>query len=281
MNTLIFTDPNYPALLKQICDPPGRLFYQGDLEALAGPCVAIVGTRRSTPQGEANAFHFAKSLAQAGICIVSGLAFGIDLAAHRGALEAKGRTIAVVAQSLKELRPHQHRIWAKKIVEEGGLVLSEKLPGIPCYKMDYLVRNRLISGLSLGVLVVEAPIRSGAVNTACHALDQNRSVMALPGRLSDEQSQGSNRLIRDGARLVSTALDVLEELGLEGKLKKRPNLNALEEKILKLLQENPKNVSALSEHFPSNPTGLYKSLLELEEKGLILQGGDRRYSVTR
>ena len=169
---LSIKDERYPALLKRIFDPPDVLRFIGDLTCFERACVGIVGVRRATAYGEAQAFKIAKELSGQGVCVVSGLAYGIDAAAHKGALEGRGRTIAVLAQGLPEIGPVRHEALAKRIVQNGGLLICEKEHGAPIFKSDYLVRNRLISGVSKGVLIVEAAHKSGALNTAKHALDQ-------------------------------------------------------------------------------------------------------------
>lgn len=272
--------PRYPVLLKEISDPPLQLYAEGNLDCLDMPCIGIVGTRRASSYGEQQAVHFAKILATHGICIVSGLAYGIDAAAHKGALLAQGKTIAVIAQPLDELQPTRHRALARSIVKQGGLVLSEKASGAPMYKSDYLVRNRLISGLSKGVIVVEAAHRSGALNTARQALDQNREVMAIPGRTNDPQSAGTNRLIANaGARLVSSPKDVIEFVGLKAVAAPLPQLPAMHLKVLKALYEKSRRPSELGEHFKKDLGTLYSVLTELEMQGLIRRDAQQRYSV--
>lgn len=277
MHTLFVDNAVYPNLLREIYDSPERLFCEGSLDCFEQPCLAIVGTRRCTPYGEQQAFRFGQALAQAGVCVVSGLAYGVDASAHRGALEGGGKTIAVVAQSLKELRPVRNRGLAREIVKKGGLVLTEKLLGEPCYKSDYLVRNRLISGLSGAVLVVEAALRSGALNTANHALEQNRDVYALPGRLTDPQSAGTNELLRRGAKIVLRPEDLLADLGLAG-VESQVKVSEFEQRILDTLKE-PMGVGLLCEAFKKELPELYRGLMSLERKGLVRQSQDRRYSA--
>jgi|YNPMSStandDraft_1061717.scaffolds.fasta_scaffold01609_7 DNA processing protein len=206
------TDPGYPELLRQIADPPAVLFVRGQLLPRDQLAIAVVGTRHPSLYGLRQAERLAGSLARAGITIISGLARGIDAAAHRGALAAGGRTIAVLANGVLDIYPPEHKNLADQILQQGALV-SEAPPEAEPLAGMFPQRNRLISGLALGVLVVEAPHRSGALITARHATEQNREVFAVPGRVDEPTSHGCHRLIRDGAKLVESADDILEELG--------------------------------------------------------------------
>lgn len=210
----IVTDahPGYPRSLREIAAPPALLFVRGSWEPRDAIAVAIVGTRHGTQYGLRQAERLAGSLARAGLTIVSGLARGIDAAAHRGALDAGGRTLAVLGSGVLNIYPPEHRDLAEEVAARGALLSeapprAEPLPGV------FPQRNRIISGLSLGVIVVEAGERSGALITARHAMEQGREVFAVPGRIDDRTTVGCHRLIRDGAKLVHSPEDVLEELG--------------------------------------------------------------------
>lgn len=205
-------DPDYPGVLREIPDPPGVLFCRGRLQPQDALGIGIVGTRHATPYGLRQAERLAGSLSRAGLTILSGLARGIDAAAHRGALEAGGRTIAVLGSGVLNIYPPEHAELASQI-EAHGAVLSEAAPRAVPHGGMFPQRNRIISGMSLGILVIEAGDRSGALITARHAMEQGREVFALPGRVDDRTSRGCHRLIRDGARLVESADDILEELG--------------------------------------------------------------------
>jgi DNA processing protein len=205
-------DAGFPRALSEIHDPPGVLFVRGELRPADALAVGIVGTRHATQYGLRQAERLAGALARAGFTIVSGLARGIDAAAHRGALAAGGRTIAVLATGVLEIYPPEHDRLAEEIVASGALV-SETPPGGQPLAGMFPQRNRLISGLSLGVIVVEAADRSGALITARHAMEQGREVFAVPGSIESRASRGCHQLIRDGARLVQSPDDVLEELG--------------------------------------------------------------------
>jgi DNA processing protein len=206
--------PDFPPMLLQIADPPTVLYVRGELVPSDALAVAVVGTRRATPYGLRMASALAASLSRVGITVVSGMARGIDGAAHRAALESRGRTLAVLAGGLCEMYPPEHRGLAEQIAtSRAGAVLSEMAPDAKPRRGSFPRRNRLISGLSLGVIVVEASERSGALITARHAMEQGREVFAVPGPADVRTSRGCHRLLRDGAKLVESVEDVLEELG--------------------------------------------------------------------
>jgi DNA processing protein len=213
--------PAYPDLLKTIADPPPLLFVRGDPAFLAQPQVAIVGTRNPSRGGEQLAHDFAADLAGRGLVITSGMALGIDGAAHQGALDAKGITIAVLGTGPDRLYPRTHLRLAEQVLANGGLIISEYLPGTPPLAPHFPRRNRIISGLSMGVLVVEAALQSGSLITARLAAEQGREVWALPGSVHNPQTKGCHTLIREGAKLVEEAAHILEDIGpLLGNLRK-------------------------------------------------------------
>ena len=208
---LIPGNQGYPPLLEEIFDPPLVLYARGHLDVLQSPCIAIVGTRRPTIYGLQMAQGISSDLGARGVCVVSGLARGIDGAAHRGCLECGGKTIAILGCGIDIVYPREHRQLTQKILEKG-LLLSEFPPGTSPSPQNFPVRNRIISGLSLGTLIVEASEYSGSLITARLAMEQNREVFALPGNLTSPQSFGPNFLIKQGAKLVQTWRDVVEEL---------------------------------------------------------------------
>jgi DNA processing protein len=212
---IAWDDPAYPRALFDIGDAPAALFCIGRRELLNQPALAIVGSRHATPQGLENARAFAQALSHAGLTIVSGMALGIDAAAHEGALEGLGSTIACVGTGLDRVYPARHRGLAHRIAARG-LLVSEFFPGTPPLRQNFPRRNRLISGLASGVLVVEATLLSGSLITARLAGDQGRDVFAIPGSIHSPLAKGCHRLIRDGAKLVEVAQDVLDELRLPG-----------------------------------------------------------------
>ncbi len=204
-------DPAYPRAFLEIPDPPSLLYVRGRLELLNRQSIAIVGSRNATPQGIQNAERFACSLSQSGLVISSGLALGIDAAAHRGALAAKGDTVAFIGTGIDRIYPARNKELTIKISECGAIVTELPL-GTPVSAFNFPRRNRLISGFSLGVLVVEAAIESGSLITARLAAEQGREVFAIPGSIHSPQSRGCHKLIKQGAKLVETAEDVLEDL---------------------------------------------------------------------
>ena len=211
---LAYDDSHYPHLLKQIYDPPLVLYTQGEQKLLNKKQLAIVGSRSTTMASIDFTHTLAASISQHGVVITSGLALGIDAAAHVGALTNQESTIAVVATGLDSVYPARHRQLAKKIISQGGLIISEFMPGIGAKAGHFPRRNRLISGLSVGVLVVEAEIKSGSLITARCALEQNREVYAVPGSVNNPKSKGCHWLIKQGAKLIDGAADIIEELDL-------------------------------------------------------------------
>jgi DNA processing protein len=249
------SDAVYPRALREIHDPPGILFMRGDLRPCDALAIAIVGSRHATRYGIEQAERLAASLSRAGLTVVSGLARGIDAAAHRGALAAGGRTLAVLGSGLSNIYPPEHEELAGEVQEHGAL-LSEAPPRSPPLSGAFPQRNRIITGLSLGVIVVEASAQSGALISARHAMEQGREVFAVPGRIDSRMSRGCHRLIRDGARLVETADDVLEELGplvaatskADGQEVHHPAellLNELEQQVLASVGSEPTTIDAV------------------------------------
>lgn len=279
-HVLTLADPRYPATLLDTADPPLMLFVHGRLDALSHPRrLAIVGSRNPTPQGAQNAQAFAQSLAAAGLGIVSGLALGIDGAAHEGALRADGLTLAVVGTGLDRVYPSRHRDLAHRIVARGAL-LSEYPLGTPPLAPNFPQRNRVIAGLSMGTLVVEAALQSGSLITARLASEQGREVFAIPGSIHSPQSHGCHALIRQGAKLVESAQDVLEELRLADPVPRvadapcaRPG--GAEHGLLAALGQDPVSLDALLARTGLPTSALQAQLLELELQGVVarLPGG--------
>lgn len=211
VKVMLQSDSNFPEPLRLLDDCPAMLFVKGKIEPIDQLAVGVVGSRRSTQYGRRMAERLSTSLARSGMTVISGLARGIDEAAHRGALNGGGRTLAVLANGLSRIYPPEMESLAAEIVKHGALI-SEMPMGHPPLAELFIRRNRIISGLSLGVVVVEAAIRSGSLSTARHAMEQNREVFAVPGPADSVTSQGCHRLIRDGAKLVETVDDIVEEL---------------------------------------------------------------------
>jgi DNA processing protein len=212
INIVLESDAAYPRPLRDLPDPPGVLFVRGKLEPCDSLAIGIVGSRHATHYGLQQAERLAGGLARAGLTVVSGLARGIDAAAHRAALAAGGRTVGVLASGVLNIYPPEHKELAAQVAASGA-VISESPPLTEPLAGMFPQRNRIISGLSVGVLVIEASVRSGALITARHAMEQGRDVFALPGPVTSRMSQGCHRLIRDGAKLVENVDDILEELG--------------------------------------------------------------------
>ncbi len=214
-SSIYLADERYPALLKEISRPPKQLFFVGSLPPPDMMAIAIVGTRKATTQGKLMARQLAKELASRGIVIVSGLALGIDTAAHEGAIEAKGTTIGVLSDGLESIYPSQNTALADMMIRLGGALVSEYATKSPYYPGQFIQRNRIISGLCMGTVVIEAPDKSGTLATARFALEQGREVFVVPGPVDHPNYSGSHKLIRDGARLVASADDIWEDLSLK------------------------------------------------------------------
>jgi DNA processing protein len=211
--TLKPADRPYPELLRQIADPPKQLYCRGDISILSTKCFAVVGTRKLTSYGKEACQTITGGLVRVGLTIVSGLAFGIDAVAHQSAVDAGGKTIAVLGGGVDDesVGPKTNLPLARNILKSGGLLISEYEAGSEIFPANFAIRDRIISGLSIGVLVVEADVDSGSLITAKCALDQNRDVFAVPGGIFATKSLGSNTLIKNGAKLVTTATDIIEE----------------------------------------------------------------------
>lgn len=217
MALVLREDAQYPPLLRQIAHPPHLLYVCGETDLTDRFPVAVVGTRRASAYGLTHTREIAAELAQTGVCVVSGLALGIDAAAHTGALDGGGRTVAVLGGALDKPYPQENEPLMRRILESGGSVVSEYAPGTPPSRYSFLQRNRIIAGMSLGTLVTEGPRRSGALNTATRTLESGREVFALPGNVDSPGAQLPNMLISEGARLVTGAADILSALVIEPK----------------------------------------------------------------
>jgi DNA processing protein len=281
IQALTWLDLDYPARLLQIPDPPPVLYVRGQLTPEDEWAVAVVGTRRASAYGKQVASRLVTDLVVNHVTIVSGLARGIDGEAHRAALKAGGRTIAVLGCGLDLIYPPEHRNLARDIVENGALI-SEYSLGTPPEASNFPPRNRVISGLSLGVLVVEAGLRSGALITADYAADQGRDVFAVPGNLYNRSSVGTNRLIQDGAKLVTGAEDILEELNLmmvaqQAEVRAVVPETETEALLLQHLSLEPVHVDEISLRVDLPIAEVTSNLALMELKGMVRQVGGMNY----
>jgi DNA processing protein len=283
---LTFEDAEYPPLLREIYDPPLVLYVSGRAEALAGPAVSIVGARRPTAYGRAVARRLAGDLASRGLVVVSGFARGIDSCAHSGALESGGRTVAVLGSGLDEIYPPENRPLAAKVGETGAVVTEHPLDAPPL-GFHFPLRNRIIAGLGTGLVVVEATRHSGSLITARLALEENREVMAVPGNVTSGLSEGTNGLIRSGARLVEDWEDVAEGLpaplrdevlARRGEEEPAPALSDAEAAVLGAVPADAEvHIDALAERTDLSVSELLGTLLGLELKGLVVQGPGKNF----
>ena len=283
-------------LVERIKNAPKVLYVKGDSEILSCPSIAIVGTRKATGEGIALATQIARDLASAGLLIVSGLAQGIDTAAHKGALEAGGKTIGVLGSSLEErfFFPSQNLSLARKMLEQGGAIVSEYEKDTPALKHHFVARNRIVSGLSLGVLVIEAPLKSGALITAEFARAQGRPVFAIPGSPFSKNAQGTNNLIKRGARLVENAQDIIGYLEIEKLFERKAEieekylslqnyatLSSEAREILKLIEGGHTTIDKISKICKIETSKLLALLVELELQGIIKNAGPGNYLIIK
>lgn len=278
-----WTDPDYPQLLAEIPAPPPILYYRGALIEPDTTAVAIVGTRRVTAYGREMAHRLAFDLAKAGVTIVSGMALGVDGIAHRAALEAGGRTIAVLGSGIDVLYPWQHRDLAKRIEQQGAIV-SDYPPGTKPDRFNFPPRNRIISGLSLGVVVVEAPEKSGALITVDFAAEQGRDAFAVPGPVHAPASAGCLRIIRDGATMVRSADDVLEDLHLRrGVAEPDPVQSTLplsddERRLLSVLTGEAQHIDDIAAKVNRSVSEVSGMLMMLQLQGVVRDAGSQFYA---
>jgi len=267
-------DAAYPPMLAAIGDPPAPLYVTGEPSVLSAPCIAIVGTRKASPYGAWCAYELGKRAASYGITVVSGMASGIDTHAHRGALDGGGRTVAVLGSGLDVCYPESNRKLYETIPERGA-ILSELPLGQKPLKRTFPARNRIISGLSYGVVVVEAALKSGSLITADHAVRQGRDVLAVPGNLNQVFSYGCNKLIRDGAMILTSFDDILDLFDIERRdavkeASMTVALNREETKIWRILRdEGELTVDALAMRAAMNPGDLAAVLTYMEIRGIV------------
>jgi DNA processing protein len=285
VKVFVYEDPLYPLRLKEIYDYPPVLYVRGSLPAEDESCLAVVGTRRPTIYGRQVTEEIVADLARSKITIVSGLARGIDSVAHRAALDAGGKTVAVFGSGLDIVYPGENAKLAQAIMEHGALV-SEYPLGVKPRAENFPLRNRIMSGLSLGVLVVEAGERSGALITAHQAVEQNREVFAIPGSILSPASQGTNRLIQEGAKLVRNYTDILQELNLtivvqQAEIKEFSPTDEVESAILKQLTSEPNHIDEICRRSGLTMPEVSSTLAMLELKGIAKQVGNMNYVLAR
>lgn len=273
----------FPESLKVLPDPPAFLYRRGEPLTNAS-AVAVVGSRKATPYGRQITTDLVQPLARAGVVIVSGLALGIDAMAHQATLDAGGRTIAVLGNGLDDTFPTSHRALAREIIAKNGTVISEFPPGTPAFKQNFPIRNRIIAGLSLGTLVVEAALESGSLITARLALDYNREVFAVPGLITNPMSAGPHGLIRLGAKLVTSAADILEELALEHIIDEADTAaivadSATEATLLEQLTRTPIQLDDLIRESGLDAATVTGALLLMEMKGKARNLGANQYVI--
>ncbi|MBO6525114.1 MAG: DNA-protecting protein DprA [Balneolaceae bacterium] len=291
---ITIADSEYPPHLKQIYDPPALFWLKGNPEALSKPGIGVIGTRHATSYGKKTAEKLSKALGEQGLCIFSGLAHGIDAISHKAALDVKAPTVAVLGSGIDNLYPRENADLANRIVKEGGAVITEFPLGTAPDAGNFPVRNRIVSGMSLGVLVVESGIKGGSMITADLALDQNREVFAVPHSLDNLSGSGCNYLIKTGAaKLVQTVDDILEELPIDQgetssstkkelpspKLWKDEELDELSKKVCEFLESGEAQIDAIADELELNTSQLLVTLLQLEMRELVVQKVGKVFSL--
>ncbi|NOK85746.1 MAG: DNA-protecting protein DprA [Chloroflexi bacterium AL-W] len=285
---ITWQDEAYPAHLRPLDDAPPLLYVRGALTVADEQSIAVVGTRKVTKHGRDTTFELCKRLAQHGVTIVSGLAHGVDTAAHQGALAGGGRTIAVLGNGVDKAYPPENRDLARRIVSDGnGAVISEFPIGTPPHRNNFPRRNRIISGMSLALLITEAPLKSGALITAEFALEQGRDVFAVPGGIHNQSAAGTNRLIQEGAKLVMNERDILDELQIrvqarqtKVKVEQVAPSGGIEQTLLNLLGAEPVHIDEIVRLSQFSIADVSSTLTILELKGLAEMVGHMQYSRT-
>ena len=291
---ITLVDDRYPERLKQIYDPPMLFWMRGNHEVLSKPGIAVVGTREPTSYGKKKTQELVQQLVKHNLCIYSGLAYGVDVIAHKSALEYEGSTVAVLGSGIDNLYPSRHASIANSIIKSGGAVITEFPLGTNPDAGNFPLRNRIVSGLSLGVLVMESAVQGGSMITANLALDQNREVFAIPHSLNNVQGSGCNYLIKYGAKLVQTVNDILEELPLEHHSEaltktdlpvpkktdwKSMDLDKQSQSICMILEREPTQIDELADRLSTNTSQLLVTLLQLEMQGIIVQKAGKIFEL--
>jgi DNA processing protein len=285
---LSYKDPAYPKLLLEIEKFPALLYCRGTAPKTDELCIATVGTRKITTYGKLVTAQIVENLALQGATIVSGLAYGVDSACHQAVINVQKRTVGVLAGGIDDqsIYPQHHVLLVKQILDLGGMVISEYPPKTSALKHHFIARNRIISGMSVATIVVECSLDSGSLITAKYALEQNRNVYAVPGPIYAEQSKGPNNLIKMGARLITSAEDILQDLNLEN-LPKEQEVQSLfgnspdENIILKILSLEPQNINSIIKQSGLDPASATSALTFLEMKGKVRNLGGQQYCLAR
>lgn len=285
INILTIKDPTYPQLLNNIPNPPVLIYYQGEaFKEQDNYSLAVVGARKISPYGQQTTEGLVRGLSQNGLVIVSGLALGVDAAAHTTCIAHQGRTIAVLGSGLDKIYPSTHTPLARRIVDTGGLMISEFPLGTPSYRSNFPHRNRIIAGLTRGTLIIEATKKSGSLITAQLALEFNREVFAVPGSIYSELTQGPHALIKQGAQLVTSAQDIMQALNLSNFTENIQARSILpqtpeEQLIVDLLSASTRTVDELIKNTKLDAKKINSILVSMELKGLIRSLGSQNYTM--
>jgi DNA processing protein len=280
MNKVDIGNKNYPDLLKKIGKPPQELYFEGELKKKEKCALAVVGTRKISDYGRRVTEQFVRVLARAGVTIVSGLALGVDGLAHKTTLREKGRTLAVLGSGLNNIYPAIHKKLAQDIVNQGGALLTEYEADVSPSKITFPSRNRIIAGLSLGTLIIEAPEKSGALITARETFKEGRKVFVVPARIYDSNSKGSNLLLKRGAQAVMGPKEILKVLGVKEKVlkeKREEELSLEQNRLLAFLKEDSVSIDFLIEKTNWSAPKIAGLLTEMELKGLVKDLGSGKY----
>jgi DNA processing protein len=285
ISLVTFNDPLYPKLLKEISCPPAAIFCKGDLSKCDKPALAVVGSRKMTSYGAQAVKQIVEPLARQGISIISGLAFGVDAAAHSVCLENNGHTVAVLGGGLSEIYPRQNAKLAEKILESGGSIVSEYPTNMPAVREHFPARNRIIAGLANAALIIEAGEKSGALLTAYFSLDQNRDVFAVPGNINNPFSRGANNLIKKGAGLVSAPEDLFDALGINqpagaNKNFDIENLTTEQKLIYDSLTAGEKQINRLAKTANLPISSVNANLIIMETHGIVRNLGNGEYGIS-
>ncbi len=285
VSMVTYLDTDYPAMLREITDPPPVLFFRGQLNK-SEACIAIVGSRKMSNYGLGMIPKIAGPLVNAGVTIVSGLAYGIDSAAHTESVNRQARTIAVLGTGVdeKSIYPRGHLKLAHQILETGGLLISEQPPGTPGLPHHFVARNRIIAGLSLGVIIVECKVKSGALITADYAADFNRNLYAVPGPAYSALSAGPHELIRNGAMLITCGEDVLQDIKLDlaqlpETAKPKPKFSELEQRVLECMQDEPQSATEIIVATNASTEIVMQTITLLELRGAIKEINNKYYKT--